>query len=471
MSLRGESLPLAILLGALGASPQLSRAEEATEKNIEKSAEKSTEKSSDEQTELPRRSLSEFLKLAETSGPELQESRAKIEGARSKIDWAESFGTPGGKLDLFVGPAPSASGNPLVGATDWSKFGLVTGAKLELIQPIYTFGAISAGVEAARSGEKAELALYEKGGWALRTSIAEYYYGFQMAFELSELASGVNSKMQEALAAGEKLRTQRGKNAPTLTDLDKLRLASAELRVRESEALKGASTAKAAMAWKTGLQEGPPLRWDQSNLKLRDTRLEELKHYQDLAQKNRPEFNALEEDANARASLARAESAQSYPMLYLAAQAQHVESSQRSEQSSPFAYDPLNDNTGALLLGIRWNLGFFERSAKSSMARAEALAAEARKRYWGAALHADIERNYLELKHAILAVGERSDASKIAKRVYQDSFVGFTLGSVSAKDFLEAIGAYAMGEKARLESVYSQNLAIYKMEQATGTAL
>ena len=431
-----------------------------------------TENTSSKSVNWDRRfTFAEFLELAEKQGNELSEQVAKVQFSEARESFAHSYGWPAGKLEMFAGPNPGASGNAVDGKTNWNRWGVFTGAKIELAQPLYTFGAIGAGIEAAEAGTRAERALYQKNRQALRTQVAEFYYGYQAAFEFSELASNIESKLQEALKAGQKLRERGKKGAPSETDLDKLRVYLGEIQVRMGEADKGMKLARAAMAWKLGVYGRIEPKWDRANLALRAVELKTLKDYQEAAREVRPESLALKEDVAAKSALVRVEEGLTLPAFFVAGQANYMHATERQTQNSPYAYDPLNDLSAGLVLGLRWNLGFFERQSRLAQARAELAQAQARQRHFEAGIQADVERSYLDLKQLSEAAGLRDQASRSAKRVYQDSTVAFALGTGSAKDLLESLGTFATTEKSRLETLYLHNVAISKLEQSVGRAL
>jgi len=415
-----------------------------------------------------RRGLKEFLELAETSGYELAESKAKVDFARAREDFAKSYGLPRGNLDVIFGPIPGAQGNAVTGLTDWTRWGLFSASKLEIMQPLYTFGALSSGRDAAQAGTEAELKLAELARLKLRSSVAEYYYSYQLAFELSELTADVASKLEQAIKSGEKLRAQGKRGAPSMADLDKLYVLLTDIRVKEREAITGMKLSKAAMAWKTGLYGRGDPRWDRANLVAQEIILKDLAYYQKIAAEKRPEMLALDFDVKAKKALVEVEEGLALPTFFVAGQATYAVATKRTDQVSPFAYDPLNDQSAALVLGFKWNLGFFERRAKLAQSRAELIAAQARRSHLGMAILVDVEKSYLELKQQVDSREARKDATRAAKRVFNDALVAFTLGTGDGKSLLEALGSFGLAEKSRLETIAQSNIAIFKLAQATG---
>jgi outer membrane protein TolC len=416
-----------------------------------------------------RHSLEDFVRLAEANGGALNEQKAQVLFAEARESFAQSKAWFSGKLDFMVGPAPGATGNAVDGNTDREKWGVATILKADLSQPIYTFGALSSARRAAEAGTQAERQLLERDRWKLRTQVHEYYYGFQLAFELAGVAEDLRKRLEEALRKGEENRQKKLRGAPSSSDLDKLRIYLAEVKVRESEAVKGLELARSAMAWQTGMygQEQKPS-WDRANLVARNLGSVDLSQLKSAAQERRPEIKALEYELSAREWLAKSYRSQLLPSIFMGATFSYSVSAIRDDQLSPFAYDPLNDLSGALGIGLRWDLSFFDKNSQYSMARAELIKAEGKKRHLEQGALLEIEKNFRDLEHEQTALELRQEAARFSKRVFLDSLVAFNLGTGQAQPLLEALGAHAMAEKSRFENIYHHNLAAARLEQSVG---
>lgn len=416
--------------------------------------------------------LQEFLEAAGRS-PVVAEADARVDFAAARQLLAQSFLLPSGKFDVVGGPSPSAEGDAVSGRTDYSRWGFASGFRVELIQPIYTFGAGSAGREASLAGTEVEKALAERARAALRMEIAELYFSFQLAFDLGELAAGAEKRLETALEQGVEMRRLQKKGAPTESDLDRLRVFLADLKVRGLEAEKARELVRSAMAWKLGVDVNSLPRWDRANLSLLEVDAGQFatERAQEIAEKSRPEYRALSNGVTAKRALVEVEESLLLPSIFAAGQLSYSLTGVRQDQASPFAYDPLNDFSGALYVGLRWNLGMFERRARLQMARAELIEAEAKARHLKNGLKVEVDRAVGNYTQAKAAIPLRDEAKRAARRVYMDQLAGFALGSVKAQALLEAIGAFALSEKAYLESIYAHNVSVFGMERALGHKL
>lgn len=417
-----------------------------------------------------RYSLKQFQEAAEKSGNQLGEERAKVEYAEARLDYARGLALPTGSVESLFGVGPGAEGNALDGRTLWNRWGAVSITKVEIAQPLFAFGALGAARTAARAGVEAQQKLLERERWLLRNEIAELYYGYQLAFEFSEMAGDVASKLETAL---KKLNSSKKKREG---DISKIKIFLAEAQVRQGEADKGMQQARMGMMWKLGRypatsQASDEIRWDRANLVAREVAVKELAEYQSLAKLHRPELKALQKEIEAKSALVTAERAQLLPAFFIGARGEYAVAPRIQNQESPFANDPYNGFSVGVGLGLRWNLGFFERAGKVGMARAELIQAEAKTRHLGAGILAELEKNYLDFKHDAHALKLRQEASASAKKLYLDSMAQFALGAGDPKVMFENLGAFVSQEKSRLEALYAYNVALTKLEQVVGVEL
>lgn len=426
---------------------------------------------------IGRFSLKDFLDRAENNPKsELSVQKAQIEFSKARENLASSFSFFSGTWDVFVGPSPGVQGSdPLLARNNFSNWGPSYGSQISLQIPIYTFGALTAGHEAAQRATEAEESLLGRDRLTLALSVAQIYYGYQLAFELGSLAADLVEKLTEAEQTARKLRSQKTRGAPSALDLEKLSVYLSEARARELEAEKARNQLRAAMYWKIGLEDqgDDPVKWDRANLKARvpfpmPIDRQTLK---DFAKKNRPEFFAVSRNMEAKKAIEQAEYSQQLPVVFAGAMARWVDTPHRLDVETPYLYDPLNDLSGAAVLGIRWNFNFFEKNAKYAMARAEATKAEALFRNANLALLADVERAIAEFEFLQKETPVREEGAKRARKLFLDSFVAYTLGTLPAKDLLESMGSFALAQKAYMESVYNGNVAQFRLASAIGIKL
>src|SRR5690606_5570945 len=112
-------------------------------------------------------------------------------------------------------------------------------------------------------------------------------------------------------------------------------------------------------------------RWDRANLISPTYKLESLEYYISKAKDNRPEFRALEKEEKARFHLSEATSSLMYPQIFLAGRYKYSHSPHISDSSSSFISNPFNQNSGAVLIGLKFDLDLGVKSSKHAQEKAK----------------------------------------------------------------------------------------------------
>jgi outer membrane protein TolC len=410
--------------------------------------------------EMERLDLDGFVELALKNGVALGQANAQLEYSRARQDFARAQAMPRITVEAGIGPTPGVTGNALRSATDWGDWGYAARAKVDVLQPLYTFGALTKGREAAAAATQGETLVVERERWKLRAELARYYYGYQLAFEMIEVAEDAEQELRNAL--------QKTRKA---TEIDQLNGFVYEAQIRASEAQKGQEQARLGMAWKTGVYGKSVPRWRRANLKRPERVLGALESYLEVARTSRPELRALRAEADARRLYADAEAARLLPVIGIVGQYSYAHSNVREDQQSVFASDPHNGQQAFIGLGLRWDLFSAEQNAKVSMLRAEALKAEAQQTLLAPGAIAEVEKVYLDLQHATKTAGLRQEAEKAARRVLLDRFGAYQLGNLKARELLEALATSVLARKATFEAIFEENLAWAQFESALGKTL
>jgi outer membrane protein TolC len=420
---------------------------------------------------LDRMGFENFVEAATKEGPHLKTQEEQVRFSEARENYASSNYYPIIQADLAAGPSPAVQGDALGTTTDWGDWNVAFEGKLQIVQPLLHWWTVSKAVRAARSGTTAEKALLEREKWSLRYEVARYYFGYQFAFEMRELAEEVGEELNKALKNGEDRRKKKQSGAPTLGDLDRLRGYVVEAEVRKAEAQKGIDLARMAMGWKLGTLGTKTPRWDRANLEIVERVLPPLGDILDLAKKSRPEFTALSAEEEARRLLADVEEAKGWPMVYAGFQGTYAKAPNREDQESVFANDPYNKADVVLGIGVRWHPFSAEARAQASMARAEWRKAEAKSLNLRMGLAAEVEQKYREFSFNQERRKLRKTANDASGRVFQDHYSGFFFGTVKAKDLLEVMGENVMARKNYLEAIYDENLSWIALQQVAASTL
>src|SRR5688572_27407649 len=157
-------------------------------------------------------------------------ARAALEGKRAaegKLTEARGARWPRGTITGFVAPSPKIEcvdpDCTRTSPTDVSINidGVFGGARVELFQPLYTFGKIDAAIEAAGNGVRYSEALADGVAGDMAEQTARAYFGVQLARELVWMLEDGTEQITKGKAT---LEERLGKGDPEVTVQDRARL-------------------------------------------------------------------------------------------------------------------------------------------------------------------------------------------------------------------------------------------------------
>ena len=153
--------------------------------------------------------MSKAITIMLSDNNDIKAQRSKLFFAKNKIREANSYRYPSFDAFFNLAPSPKISGDINSAGKDWSVWGSYIKFGAKLIQPLYTFGLIDAGIEAAKSNldlEKSKLNLKKS---ELILLIKKYYYSYQLAKDLADIAEDGKKKFDEALKVSNDLLLKR----------------------------------------------------------------------------------------------------------------------------------------------------------------------------------------------------------------------------------------------------------------------
>jgi multidrug efflux system outer membrane protein len=437
--------------------------------------------------------LDQLLELARESNPGLIAGAfqtAKVEGQLSE---ANRSWMPSGELLSVLAPAPdiqcqewpvlSMTGERIdpeqycihtnvsdVNTASTSTFrGVFSRTELKLVQPLFTFGKISAGKKAAQRG----LAASKDREAGLRAdvdlNVKRAYYGLKLARSVLETLQEGLGYLDDAQKQVEKELAE-GTGGVTQTDRLRLRTVRAELDIRMLEAQKGAEEAMGGL--RALLGPGAPADLDIDSEPLEEVNVPERPalHYEEQARLHRPEVSALDNLALSKRSLADLERRKQYPDLVILGTASYAYTSSIDNPRNAFLSDPFNTGgpSGALALALRLPLDLGVRNARAAQVKAEADEANERRREALGGIAFEVRRAHASLTEAskrltIVRGGERASKAWVTA-------VGanFGTGLAEAKDFSDALVASFQFRVRVLQTVHDLNIAAAQLTRATG---
>jgi outer membrane protein TolC len=433
--------------------------------------------------------LPEIIELARRLNPGLAAGAQQTAGVEAQLSEANRSWLPSGEIVSLVAPVPSIrcnNGDPndsrnadqmyrqdhCVGTTNPEasvRFtGVFTRTELHLVQPLFTFGKISAGKMAAQQGVVASRNREEGLVADLELNIKKAYWGLKLAREVLDTLTEGLSYLDDAQKQVDKELAD-GSGNVTQTDRLRLKTVRAELDVRLLEARRMAEMARNGLRALVGPDAPSDLDVDGEPLAPLEVPQRPLAHYEEQARLSRPEVHALEHLVASKRALADLERRKQYPDLILLGTAAYARASSIDNPQSAFANDPFNTAYFGGALALRMPIDLGVKNAVAARVHAEAEEAALRRREALGGIAFEVQRAYGELTEATdrlqaVRAGERAGKAWITA-VAQN----FATGLAETKDFADALAASFQFRVRVHQAVFDLNVAAATLARATGS--
>jgi len=408
--------------------------------------------------------------------PQVAASRAVEAHAEAQREQARAARLPSIILTAGVGPALKAKVEPgtAVGSTE-SAYGdldvrdvsVVLGGRIELLQPLYTFGKISERLRAAELQLRARQAQTEMTRAEVAVAVARLYEAQLFArdaerfFDETELwLTRTIDTTREEIAAN---------TGVTEQDLLRLQAGLGSVRLGKNQAAAGRLQAQAGLVAFLGYAAGTALEPSERGLELLPTVADEARALVQLGLRDRPELRALALGHAAFGALADAEQADDRPDLFALGFVSGAYTPGREWVQSRFVVDPLNNFVPGLLLGARWVISGSAATERAAQSRARASELEHTKNWAVQAVPAEVTKALEDVRRAKRDADEADDAAQMAKQWLVRASADFSVGLGDSRSVAESATAFSQLRVATFDAKFRHNVALAELARATGT--
>ncbi len=448
---RGRWIVAALALVSAAAVPQLASAQAPAAKEVY--------------------TLKELIQRALASSPEIRQFQRGAEVALAKKDQADAGRLPQIELTAVVGPSPRARGTIEGGSPDRKDTPVISNVferiEMRLVQPLYTFGKITGYREAAAEGLKVEKGKVEEKASDVILRIKELYYSRLLASDILGLIDEVTGDLDKAIDKTER-QIKAGVPEADEVDLYKLRAFRGEALKNRNEAQKGFDLATTALRTFAGLDPGKPLELDAKGLDATPRQTEPEEQAIGTAIDLRPEMAQVRAGLKATEALVQVEESNLYPQFFVALEGFYAQAGNRTQQQTPFFFDPINDRFAAILLGLKYNLDFGITRGKIRAAQAEHLKLQETKQFAEQGIPLQVRKAHRELAEAMETIRATEDGWRNARKWLVASKANYDLGIGDARDLGQAVESYARLRAEHFKAIYNYNIALANIEHATG---
>lgn len=426
--------------------------------------------------------LQQLLELAH-SNPSLRAGQAATAAMEAQISEARRNWLPQGDLLSIAAPSPqvhcqdefgnrntdrcvtTTNGEASLKDVSWTK--VFTRTELRLIQPVYDFGKISAGVAA---GEAGAAALREKQAATraeIDVNVQRAYWALKAAREALDALDEGSGYLDQAQERIDKDLAD-GKGNFTVTDRLRLRTARADLDTRILEARKYADIARGGLRVLAGGDAPADLDVDDEAFEPVDVPPRPVVYYEDQARFNRPEARALNYAVKAKRALAELERLKEYPDLVLIGTAAFARAQEVDDPQNAFLSHYFNSTTAGVAAGLRMQLDLGPKMARADRFRLEADEMEFRREEALGGIVFEVRRAHADLAEAQGRVAALDKGAKAGKAWISAVAQNLAVGLGEARDFTDALAQFFQMRLRYLQAVADMNVAAAALARATG---
>ena len=411
--------------------------------------------------------LEQCLERALESSPDVHAALADEQIAISQLGRAKAGRLPRATFTGLLSAITGAEGDAVNGDTDNDDFGPYSTGKLEVVQPLYTFGRLRNEIRAAMQGVASKEAATEQSRQAVILAIKELHANLLLSQQLKKLLDETHDNFATAMEQVEE-RLEADEGNVTEQDLLRLRIGRSSVAKERFTLERAIAVTQAALKRHLGLPIDAPFELAETRLKPVTLNLQPLGNYLEQMGPARPELAQLEAGLAARQARLQAARGAYYPAIFLAGGFEYSVAPNRDDQDSPFARDFNFFRGPGIALGLRWQLDFWSTHAKVAERAAELNKVQMQKISATSGMALDIQRRYLEVEEFRNKVKAARQSRKAARALLVTTLTNFKLGVGEAKEVFESLGLYTRVVSDYYKTIRDFNIAAAKLTQATG---
>jgi outer membrane protein TolC len=408
--------------------------------------------------------------------PQVAAARSRQAQAEAEKVQADAVRWPEITIQAGVGPSLRAALVPGSGSESTrsryelsaSDLSVVVGGRVNVIQPLYTFGKIDGFRSAAEHGVRAREAQARMTQAEVALEAARLYEGLLFARDAARFFEELEHYVEHAIQnSEERVRSE----ADGEEDLLRLQTALAAVRLSLHYAQAAQEQASAGVAAYLGLPADTELAIGEDQLLPVPMVAKRPARLVSEALRRRPELRALEQGALAYDSLAAAERAGQLPDLFVWGFASGAYTPGRELVESRYVLDPLYHFEPGLMLGARWQIQGSMSRGRSEQREAQARELRELRNWASAGLPAQVKKARADVERARRDIAETRSAVARSKQWMVQANRDYLVGLSDSQSLVDAVRAYAELRAAELDATFRHNVAMAELAHATGSLI
>lgn len=415
--------------------------------------------------------LVECIKRATENHPSVQEVKWDVAIRETDLQQAKAGTYPTGEFVNIFGAVNdvkgSLAGNRPIRTGGIDKLGPFTRLEGQFVYPLFTWGKITNGIEAAAKGVEQEEANFEQKKDEAIREVKEFYYTLQYTQQIKSLLDDVRDGFQKAVTTADS-RVKGNKGKISQLDVLNLKIGYAGVAKETGKLDNGIELTKAALLRVMGLPQTTKLALAEPALIPQPAQLKELDYYVQRLFAHRPEWRRLLLGIQAKEAELALTRSDYFPTLFVSVPIRYGYAPGRSRQTNPFAYDNFNFASAGPVLGLRWNFDISGTAAKVARTQAELMKLQTQKKTAESGFPVEVKEAYLNIKEAKDRVKITDDGRKAGRALVALATANFEIGVGEPQDIFLGLGNYTRAANDYYEAVRDYNIGLAKLSLVIG---
>jgi outer membrane protein TolC len=394
---------------------------------------------------------------------------AKIYEAR--LQQVESIYYPKLSAVGFIAPMFTVTGNATHYERRWksiSDWGPYTSLQALLVWPIYSFGRLEAGKDAAKKRLEVERARVRETENAVALEIRKFYAMRLFALSVMPALDQAADIIKTARERGQKLYDD-STGEVSQADLMKLEYGANEIARYRLMAEFGANLASSALKHTMGMDEDAQIEFADARLApIEGADQKSLVEYIAQSVQQRPEWQQVESGTIAAEQWERAEKLANAPIIAVAGQLQASWAPTRQDSPNPYVFDPFNNVVGGVALALKWDLDPALAASKAAEAHATREQVESLAKYASTGIPLQVRKAYEDMAQHRQAFELNRDSVEATRKWMTFAAAAYGTGAGEARDLLEGLVAYLQSKRTYYESLQNYYIARAELDFAVG---
>lgn len=395
-------------------------------------------------------SLQEFIAQGVQNSGEIDAERQKVRLATNRIRQTQSKRyVPKFELNTQHGVIPGVKSDrddldeneyyldPNL-ENDFEDIAVFTRAEVQLIQPLYTWGALKNAVKASKAAANAAESQFNIKKSETELRLYKLYQSYLLSLEVSRLLDEAQQQLDDIGQQIEEKRKEEGSELDE-SDVFKFEVFKSEFAIRTAEVKENAEYVQNVWNYVMDATGNTVYMPEERFLDPVQNPIKTLDYYRSRAVNQRPEVEALEAGIEAAEYGVNATRAQNYPSLFLGLQGSFAHTPNRPRQSNPFIINNTNYASASIGVGIRQNLNFLSMKYDVQKSKIQREQAEFSKQAAIDGIVLQINEKYKEASVSKIKVEKTDEALVTSKKWLRQEQLDYDFGMNNTKDLIDAI--------------------------------